>query len=88
MKEQEIIEIVKKFGEVGCNDIEHYIDIGGQIYDEDMWLCQIVYFEDDRGLAVYWLDEYDNGDFIEYSKVSEDARNKIETILKRDYLKH
>ena len=88
MKEQEVIEIVKKFGEVGCTDIEHYIDIGGQIYDGDMWLCQIVYFEDERGLAVYWLDEYDNGDFIEYSKVSEDARNKIETILKRDYLKY
>ena len=52
MKEQEVIEIVKKFGEVGCTDIEHYIDIEGQVYDGDMWLCQIVYFEDDRGLAV------------------------------------
>ena len=88
MKQEEIIEIVKNKGKVGCTDIEHYIDIDGQVYDGYKWLCQVVYFEDERSLAVYWLDEYDNGDFIEYSKIGKEARERIETILQRINLKH
>lgn len=83
MKQQEIIEIVKNKGKVGCTDIEHYIDIDGQIYDGNKLICQVVFFDDERGLAVYWLDEYDNGDFMEYSNICESAKNKIETILSR-----
>lgn len=83
MSEKEIIAIVETYGAEGCTPSERYIDIGGQVYDGDKWICQVVYFNDERGLAAYWLDEFNNGYFIEYSKLLDTTKTRIETILSR-----
>lgn len=77
MEKKDIIEIVKSKGLVGCTDIEHYIDMPDKIGGD---YVQVVYFEDERGLAVYLVDEYDQGEFIEYDDYSH--KHEIEEVLK------
>ena len=68
MTEKEIIEIVRDKGNVGCTDVERYIDYPDEI-DGD-WV-QIVHFTDERGLAVYLVDtEGNDGEFIDYADYS------------------
>lgn len=82
MKEQEVVFLVRNKGKVGCTHTERYIDISDkQIREGDKWICQIVSFEDERGLAVYWLNEFDEGEFMEYSQMKEETRTRVENIL-------
>lgn len=80
MTEKEIIEIVRDKGNVGCTDVERYIDYPDEI-DGD-WV-QIVHFADERGLAVYLVDtESNDGEFIDYADYShkQELEQYLETL--------
>lgn len=76
MKQQEIIEIVKTKGNIGCTTIEHYIDMPDKINGD---YVQVVFFDDERGLAVYLVDEYEQGEFVDYEDYSH--KEEIENYL-------
>ena len=77
MDKKSVIEIVQSVGSVGCTGAERYIDYPDEI-DGD-WV-QIVYFDDERGLAVYLVDtDGYNGEFVDYDDYSH--REEIERYL-------
>ena len=67
MSRTDIINFVKKYGNVGSTQIEYYIDYPNMI-DGD-W-AQVVYWEDERDLAVYLVDDIGNGEFINFDDYS------------------
>lgn len=72
-----IIEFIKENGSVGCTPIEHFIDYPYMI--EGDWV-QIIYWEDERGLAVYLVDDEScSGDFCDFDEYSH--RNELEVWL-------
>lgn len=81
MTQEQIISIVREKGKVGSTENERYIDLPDGITEQGNDLAQIVHFGDERGLAVYWLDPYDNGFFKEFSKLSQGAKEDIESYL-------
>lgn len=77
MTQEEIISIVKNKGNVGCTHVEHYIDYPEKLGND--WV-QIVYFDDERGLAIYLVDDdSEQGEFIFYEDFSH--KNEIESFL-------
>ena len=73
MERNDIINFIKENGKIGCTAIEHYLDYPDEI-DGDC--VQIIYWEDERGLAVYVVDENGNGEFYDFDDYSH--RNEIE----------
>ena len=67
MSRTDIINFVKKYGNVGSTQIEYYIDYPNMIVGD--WV-QVVYWEDERDLAVYLVDDIGNGEFIEFDDYS------------------
>ncbi len=76
MTKEEIIKKIKEYGTVGCTQIEHYIDYPDKLGGD--W-CQIIYWDDERGLAIYLVNDDGNGEFVEYDDFS--YRKEIETFL-------
>lgn len=82
MTQEQVINIVRSKGNVGCTETERYIDYPDEI-DGD-WV-QVVHFADDRGLAVYVVNsETEQGEFIEYADYShrDELEKYLETINK------
>lgn len=63
-----IIEFIKENGNVGCTPIEHFIEYPYTI--DGNWV-QIIYWEDERSLAVYLVDDESyNGEFCDFDDYS------------------
>ena len=76
MTKEEIIKKIKEYGTVGGTQIEHYIDYPDKLGGD--W-CQIIYWDDERSLAIYFVNDDGNGEFVEYDDFS--YRKEIETFL-------
>ena len=77
MKKEEIIELIKKEGEIGATDNERYVDISDRIIEDGLLLAQLIVDEDGKFIA-YFIDEDDDGHQFEYDELSEDLKEKIE----------
>ena len=76
-----LITKLRCVGKVGSTDQERYVDLNTYELERDngRLYCQLVYFgaTDERPLAVYWLDEDNNGDFIEFAELSDEWQRTI-----------
>lgn len=62
-------------GKQGSTETERYVDLNTEeLKDEEngRLYCQLVYFADNKQLAVYWLDENNEGEFIDFADLSQD----------------
>lgn len=80
MTTKEIAKIVNEKGLVGCTDRERYLDIP-DVRTTRRTYAQIVSFNDDRPLALYWLNDKSDGSFSDYRKVSRKTKEKVEEYL-------
>ena len=86
MTTKEITECVNKYGRVGSTDKERYIDLPCGIKTKTKTAEQLIAFNDGkRPLALYWLDDYDEGYFTEYAKMGNEIKNKVEKYLIKNF---
>lgn len=74
---RKIVSVIKHLGEEGTTKTEKYVDIFAKIEYENMTLEQMVYFGDTDTLSAYFLDESNNGYFVDWHDLSEALQNEI-----------
>lgn len=77
---QEIIDIIKNEGEEGCTKTERYIDVYDPIMVNDMSLAQLVYLGDEDVLEAYFLDNNDEGWFVDWDDLDNETQKEIENL--------
>lgn len=69
-----LITKLRCVGKDGCTPTEKYVDLTEPLRDEEngRLYCQLAYFVDNNQLAVYWLDENNEGEFIGFADLSQE----------------
>lgn len=83
----ELVGILQVKGKEGTTEYERYIDFPSDIPVNTRWyLCQLSYFSDDDQLAAYALNEYNEGKFINVSKLPKTVKAELIRMVEDTYL--
>lgn len=77
---EEIKEVIKNEGEIGCTDTERYIEIFDLVKFNGMELAQLIYLGDEDVLEAYFLDNNDEGWFIDWDDLDNETQKAIENL--------
>lgn len=83
----ELVGILQVKGKEGTTEYERYIDLPSDIPVNTRWyLCQLSYFSDDDQLTAYALNEYNEGKFIDVSKLPKTVKAELIRMVEDTYL--
>lgn len=82
MNVETIIEILKREGEEGCTKTERYVEIYDNVTLDNMELAQMIWLGDEGVLQAYFLDENNEGTFIDWDDLPEKTKNEILNLKK------
>lgn len=83
----ELVGILQVKGKEGTTEYERYIDLPSEIPVNSKWtLYQLSYFSDDDQLAAYALNEYNEGKFINVSKLPKTVKAELISMVENTYL--
>lgn len=79
--------ILQNQGKEGTTQYERYIDLPYEIPVNKRWnLYQLSYFSDDDQLAAYALNEYNEGKFIDVSKLPKTVKTELISMVGKSFL--
>ena len=83
----ELVGILQVKGKEGTTEYERYIDLPSDIPVNTRWyLCQLSYFSDDDQLAAHALNEYNDGKFIDVSKLPKTVKAELISMVEKKFL--
>jgi len=72
-----VLSMVKKMGEIGTTETEKYVEIYSDITYNGMELAQMIWLDDTATLQAYFIDEHNEGLFVDWDDLSEEKQKEI-----------
>lgn len=76
-EKRKVISMVKHMGEVGSTETEKYVEIYADVTYNGMELAQMIWLGDTATLQAYFIDERNEGLFVDWDDLSEEKQKEI-----------